>query len=305
MRPCCTTIAARTSLPRAEARNPPDARRLAVAEAAADDRQHASLEPPAAEDVRLRHPDAVLERRDGARHRLPRPRPARSDPKVTQDDAGRRRSSWGGCGGLRRGLRRSRSRSRRRARRRDRARYRHGNGHRCGRRRHGRRRRRHGRGRRRSTSGGGSERVSPVDAAGGARGCPGADCKPVRVLDVGAVAGRVQPAVEHRLGARVPGRDVLAPAARDTARLHPLGGRASNRRRGIAVGHVAVLGHVARFPDGRTVERTRDDERPQPERRAVGVDELDRLCGEVRLGRFPNRSLANSLLRASSRRHGA
>ena len=50
---------------------------------------------------------------------------------------------------------------------------------------------------------------------------------------------------------------------------------------GVVVVQVPVGRHVARLPRGRRVERGGDDERLQPELRAVGVDERDDLGGEV------------------------
>ena len=139
-----------------------------------------------------------------------------------------------------------------------------------------------------------AERVRPVELARGARRSAGAHRDVARVLDVRAMAGRVEPAVDDGRRRRVARGDVLAPAACDPAGGHPLAGAARDGRRGIVVGHVAVLRHVPRLPDRRGLERRPDGELPKPEAGAVRVDEVDRLRGEVSAQSSPSPSRVSS-----------
>ena len=132
-----------------------------------------------------------------------------------------------------------------------------------------------------------AELLGPVDGPAGGGRRTDTDRRVARVLDVRAMPGRGEPRGDNRLRARVAVRDVLAPrTARVAARGQPLSDGAVDRGRRVRVGHVAVHGHVARLPGRGRAERAERRERPQPEVRAVGVDERDDLR-RVRAARRP------------------
>ena len=136
----------------------------------------------------------------------------------------------------------------------------------------------------------GAELLRPVERAGARGGGGDADRAEARVLDVGAVAGRVQPALHDRARGRVAVGDVLAPARgrrRVPAGQQAVADAARDRRRRVGVLHVPVARHVPRLPDRRVRERRRHRQLGQPERGAVLVHELDDLRREVLAERAP------------------
>lgn len=83
-------------------------------------------------------------------------------------------------------------------------------------------------------------------------------------------------------------RDVFAPARSGVpARGQTIPDRACDRRSRILVGHVAVEGHMQRFPIGRRRQRGRLGQPAKTEPGAVLVDEPDDLGREVAPKRAP------------------
>ena len=113
-----------------------------------------------------------------------------------------------------------------------------------------------------------------------------------RHLDVGAVAGAVQPVVHDRGCTGLAIGDVLAPTRcrhRVTTGLEPLTDGSSDRRSRIVVGEVGVARHMEALPLGRSSESRGRAESAEAHPGSVGVHELKHLGGERRIARAPGR----------------